>query len=121
MQKKILVIDDEYDVASTMELALEMEDHEVRLSFHGKDALHILANEALPDLIISDVMMPVMDGYEFARELRSNKRFDHIPLILSSAANIDPSRLQGVPYQEFIRKPFDLSHFLDIVQKYIKP
>lgn len=115
MEKKILIIEDEYDIASTMELALEMEGYEVRLSPDGRDGLKVLSNEALPQLIICDVMMPIMDGYEFARKLRSDSRYNHIPLILTSAAQLQKERLQENDIQNFLKKPFDLFHFLQLV------
>ncbi len=115
MEKKILIIEDEYDIASTMELALEMEGYEVRLSPDGRDGLKILSNEALPHLIICDVMMPIMDGYEFASKLRDDSRYNHIPLILTSAAQLQKERLQENDIQNFLKKPFDLFHFLQLV------
>ncbi len=119
MQKKILIIEDEYDIASTMELSLEMDDHEVRLTSNGREALNVLENEALPHLIISDIMMPIMDGYEFTRELRENKRFSNIPLILTSAAQLNQSLVNKKDYQAFLKKPFDLENFLETVSKIV--
>ena len=116
MQKKILIIEDEYDIASTMELALDMENYEVRLCSNGKEALTLLSMESLPNLVISDVMMPVMDGYNFTQEFRENPRYDKIPLVLTSAAPLDPEKLKKGDYQGFIRKPFDLDRFLELVE-----
>lgn len=120
MEKKILIIEDEYDIASTMELALEMEGYEVRLSPDGRDGLKILSNEALPQLIICDIMMPIMDGYEFALKLREDSRYNHIPLILTSAAQLQKERLQENDIQNFLKKPFDLFHFLQLVDTTLK-
>lgn len=117
---KILIVEDEFDVASTMELALEMEGYEIRLSFNGAEALEILANEALPALIISDIMMPIMDGYQFTNELRGDSRFQQIPLILTSAARIDESKLPKKSFEAFIKKPFDLDEFLQTVDRILK-
>jgi CheY-like chemotaxis protein len=121
VEKKVLIVEDEFDIASTMELVLEMENHEVRLCSNGQEALSILASEALPDLIISDLMMPVMDGYELTKEIRSHKRYDSIPLILSSAAPLNMSKVDQKSYQGFIRKPFDLDNFLELVNKVMQP
>jgi two-component system, chemotaxis family, chemotaxis protein CheY len=116
VEKKILIIEDEYDVASTMELALEMENYEVRHCADAVEGLSILASESLPDLIISDIMMPRMDGYQFTKMLRTESRYNHIPLILASAGRIDKDKLDDKAYQGFIRKPFDLDYFLDVVK-----
>lgn len=115
MPKKILVIEDEYDIASTVELALEMEGFEVRLCSNGHDGMMILDSEALPDLILSDIMMPIMNGYQFAKTLRLNKRLKHIPLILMSAARLDETMLEKGSTHGFIRKPFDLDYLIDVV------
>lgn len=120
MQKKVLIIEDEYDIASTMELILDMENHEVRLCSNGKEALDILNNESLPNLIISDIMMPVMDGYEFVTEMRKNKRYDNIPIILSSAAPLNKQKILESHYSGFIKKPFELDVFLQLVEKVLK-
>lgn len=116
MQKKILIVEDEYDISSTLTLVLEMEDFEVRHATNGSEALSILHSEALPDLIISDVMMPIMDGYGFVKELRANKRYDRIPLLLTSAGRLDDSKINPKQVQGFLRKPFDLNYLLDIVK-----
>lgn len=120
MEKKVLIVEDEYDIGSTMELVLEMENHEVRLCSNGDEALSILASEALPDLIISDLMMPIKDGYELLKEIRSNKRYENIPLILTSAAPLNEAKVDQNSFQGFVRKPFDLDNFLELVNKVMK-
>jgi two-component system sensor histidine kinase ChiS len=120
VEKKVLIVEDEYDIGSTMELVLEMENHEVRLCSNGEEALSILASEALPDLIISDLMMPIKDGYELLKEIRSNKRYENIPLILTSAAPLNDSKVDKDGFQGFVRKPFDLDNFLELVNKVLK-
>lgn len=116
MVKKILIVEDEYDIGSTMELALEMEGYEVRLTSNGHEARDVLNSEALPALIICDIMMPLMDGYEFTRQLRAESRYQHIPLILSSAAQLHTTKLPENSYQGFLRKPFDLDEFTEMVK-----
>jgi CheY-like chemotaxis protein len=120
VQKKILIVEDEYDIASTMTLVLEMENYEVRHCYNGLEALEILSSEALPDLIVSDVMMPLLDGYGFAHALRAVKRYDHIPLILTSAGRLDDKKLNPSFLQGFVRKPFDLYDFLEVVKNSLK-
>jgi CheY-like chemotaxis protein len=114
LSKLILVIEDEDDIASTLELALEMEGYQVKLAYHAKEAMEMLNSGPLPQLIISDVMMPVMDGYEFAEEIVKQPRFQSIPLIFTSAGAVEKSRLP-LPY-DFLRKPFSLDELLTAVK-----
>lgn len=116
MQKKILIVEDEYDIASTMTLILDMENYEVRHAANGLEAMDILKAEALPHLIISDVMMPLMDGYELTKTLRALKRYESIPILLTSAARLDNSKINPKLIHGFLRKPFELDNFLDIVK-----
>jgi CheY-like chemotaxis protein len=116
VQKKILIVEDEYDIASTMTLVLEMENYEIRHCYNGIQALDILASEALPDMIISDIMMPLMDGYGFTKAVRDLKKYDKIPILLTSAAKLDEKRVNIKAIQGFIHKPFDLDTFIGIVE-----
>lgn len=118
-QKKILVIEDESDIATTLELVLAMENLDVRLSFNGKEALDALESGYKPDLIVSDIMMPIMNGYEFIHEFRKDSRFKTIPIVLTSAAKLDESRLPQGSWQGFIKKPFDLDVLIKEVSNHV--
>lgn len=118
--KNILVVEDESDIASTLQLILTMEGHNVLLSYNGKEALEELNRGYKPDLIISDIMMPIMNGYDFISELRKNDRFKNIPLIFTSAAKLDQTKLIADSWQGFIRKPFDLDEFIKEVSSFVK-
>ena len=113
----ILIVDDEYDIVSTLEMILSFEGFTVSIAFHGAEALGKLANSPLPDLIISDVSMPVLDGYAFVKALKSDVKYASIPIILMSAAQLDNSRLADKSYDLFIRKPFDVDRLLNDVRK----
>ena len=110
--KIILVVDDEYDIISCLEMVLTMEGYEVHSAFQGKEALDALKSIPKPDLIISDVMMPLLDGYGFLNALKANPDYRDIPVILMSAAQLDETRLVPGSWTLFVRKPFDLSRLL---------
>jgi diguanylate cyclase (GGDEF)-like protein len=80
----VLVVDDNADKANLMQVALRMEGYDVRVAGDGHEALAAIESYQ-PDLIITDVLMPGMDGYELARRVRSDPRTRFIPLILQSA------------------------------------
>ena len=113
--RTILVVDDEYDISSTLELALEMEGYIIRTAFNGREALNLLIGGLKPELILTDMMMPVMDGYELFDTLKGHDEFKKIPVILMSAAQIDLKRLPAEGWVSFVRKPFDLEELIDLI------
>lgn len=84
-EHKILVVEDNYDFRNYLQSILEGQ-YEVILAKNGKEGLKVLKKE-MPDLIISDIMMPEMNGLEFVNSLRSKKRYQHLPVIFLSAKN----------------------------------
>lgn len=104
----ILAVDDTPDNLFLVQLALEEEGHDVRLVDNGFSALEQI-EKAPPALILLDVMMPGMDGYEVTRRIRSHPRLPYIPILLITAYE-QPSLIQGldVGADEFIRKPVQI-------------
>ncbi|NEO84438.1 MAG: hybrid sensor histidine kinase/response regulator [Spirulina sp. SIO3F2] len=104
----ILAVDDVPDNLFLVQLALEEEGHEVRLVDNGYSALEQIEKEP-PDLILLDVMMPEMDGYEVTRRIRTHPRLPYIPILLITAYE-QPSLVEGldVGADEFIRKPLQI-------------
>ena len=87
MSKRILVVDDDPSTRFLLRLIFEGAGHDVSEAQHGVAAL-IRIKDALPDLVVTDMMMPVMDGEQLVRELRSNSRTACVPiLVLSSKPN----------------------------------
>src|SRR5688572_5338797 len=84
MIKKILVVDDDEDIATVLRIALQVKGYEVSLAGNGREALECAANDT-PDLIVMDVMMPEMDGYEALKRLREDKATSKIPVIMLTA------------------------------------
>lgn len=83
-KKRILVVDDEPDFCTIVQVQLEKEGFEVELAYNGEDGLEkIRANP--PDVIVLDVMMPGKDGYEVCKELKADEKYADIPVILLTA------------------------------------
>lgn len=111
---QVLVVDDDPDKRTLLEVALGMEGYEVRTALNGMEALDIIESYP-PDLIITDIMMPKMDGYELARRIRKNPQTRFIPLILQTAGRHDADDLRlgaEVGALGFITDPTDLDLLL---------
>lgn len=106
----ILVVDDNTDARLFLKRSLEDEYH-VLLAANGKEALQVLAKIDNVSIIVSDVMMPEMDGIEFFREIKSNINYSHIPVILLTAKSSEENIVAGLEegVADYITKPFSLA------------
>jgi two-component system alkaline phosphatase synthesis response regulator PhoP len=104
---RILVVDDEIYIVHILDFSLGMEGYEVLTALDGEQALERLKNDK-PDLIVLDIMMPKVDGYEVCRTIKSNPDTQHIPVILLSAKgrNVDQKMGFDVGADDYITKPF---------------
>lgn len=104
---KILVVDDEVYIVHILDFSLGMEGYEVVTALDGEQALGKVKTEE-PDLIVLDIMMPKLDGYETCRMLKSDPETKHIPVILLSAKgrNVDQKMGFQVGADDYITKPF---------------
>ncbi len=109
---RILVVDDTPDNLFLIQAILEEEGYQIETSSSGSDALHQV-KEAPPDLILLDVMMPEMDGFEVTRHLREDEQLPFIPILLITAYD-QPSVAQGLDTgaDDFIRKPVEFDELL---------
>ena len=109
----ILVVDDEEPIRKIVTFQLEKAGYEVSSCADGEEALHKV-DERQPDLILLDVMMPSMDGYEVCKRLKSNYRTGHIPIIMVTAKSELENRLQGFEdgANDYITKPFAITELL---------
>jgi len=103
-----LVVDDDPGIVGFLELALEDEGYRVRAAVNGREALSRVS-EGRPDLILLDMNMPGMNGWEFCSELRERgPDFSSIPIVVMTAARDASLRSREVGAQGFLGKPFDL-------------
>lgn len=118
-KKKILVVDDESDLLRVMVIRLEGTGFEVIGGADGKEALE-LARKILPDLIILDVYLPVMDGDEVAKILKSDEKMKQIPIILISASTRSlPDKVKKSGADDYIIKTFEPEELIEKVKKLI--
>ena len=105
---KILIVDDEPAIVELLEEHLRSEGYDTEHAFSGEEALVVL-ERSTPDLVILDLMLPGMDGYEVCRLMQADSRLNHIPVIMLTARSAIPNRVLG--YQrgadDYIVKPFD--------------
>ena len=107
MPKKILVCDDEPYILMALTDAVEMEGYDCVTAINGKEALE-RAREEIPDLILLDIMMPYMDGYEVCEALKADDATKGIPVIMLTAKSqqVDIERGKEVGADDYITKPF---------------
>ncbi|WP_304250048.1 response regulator [Parabacteroides gordonii] len=117
----VLVVEDEPELRNYLKASLKESFRQVYVAGDGAEGFD-MALRHLPDIIISDVMMPRMDGFEFCRLLKSNLEVSHIPVILLTARTDQASTVQG--YKEgadfYLPKPFDLEFLLAIVRNLLR-
>lgn len=103
--KKILLVDDEKDIVEFLKYNLEQENYEVVVGYDGEEALEKL-NET-PDLIILDIMMPKLDGFEACKKIREKKDFEHTPIIFLTAKAGEANEIKGLELgaSDYIQKP----------------
>lgn len=111
----ILIVDDEYLIADILGFALEDEGYLTVTASNGKKGLEILARER-PELVITDFMMPVMDGLEFARAIRERDDTRHLPILLMSGAQGAQGREHPELFHAVLDKPFDLVEVIALVK-----
>jgi DNA-binding response OmpR family regulator len=111
---RILVVDDEIYIVHILDFSLGMEGYEVITALDGEEALR-KASETKPDLIVLDIMMPKMDGYETCKALKADEATKDIPVILLSAKgrNVDMQTGYDVGADEYITKPFSPRKLVD--------
>lgn len=105
MKSKILLVDDEKDIVEFLEYNLIQEGFEVITAYDGIGALRKLNDK--PDLIILDIMMPNIDGYEVCKRIRENKAYSEIPVIFLTAKGAEADEIKGLELgaSDFIKKP----------------
>ena len=111
--KKILLVDDEADLASILSMRLIVCGYTVIVASNGEQALE-LAKREMPDLLVTDLLLPKINGYEVCRMLKMDDRFKQLPIIVTSALHEQPEREQAVESgaDAYFVKPFDMGLFL---------
>lgn len=117
----VLVVEDDPDIRETIAQILEEEGYEVRGASNGKQALDLLHEGVRPQLILLDLMMPVMDGWRFRTEQRQDPTIADIPVIVISADGNLRQQAAKIQANGYLRKPVGIDTLLDAVERYLKP
>ena len=114
MSALVLVIEDEVDLATTLEYNLRAEGYTVKVAHGGKQGLALATSEPVPDVIILDLMLPDLGGTEVCRRLREQERTRDIPVIMSTAKGEEIDRIVGfeVGADDYIVKPFSVRELI---------
>jgi CheY-like chemotaxis protein len=115
-EPRVLLVDDEFSSAEVLGLILAGEGYHVTTVADGRHALARL-DEAAPDLLVTDFMMPGMNGAELVNAVRARRPYEALPVLLISGAPEAALRRYEVRYQGFLRKPFGLEQFLKEVHR----
>jgi CheY-like chemotaxis protein len=119
---RILIVEDERDIRDTLKEILELEGFEATAAQNGREALQLLEEIARPCLILLDLMMPVMDGWQFLEVIERERAhvLATIPIVVVSAA-ADVSSIQQHYGCKAIKKPVNISTLVDLAHEYCTP
>ena len=120
MERTIFIADDELDFVSTLKSRLEFEGYRVVTASDGKEALEQIVREK-PDLILLDIMMPTLNGYQVCRELRENPATRSIPIVMLTARSQESDKFWGkeAGADAYLVKPFDMDELMEAVVEQI--
>src|SRR5438046_3673779 len=114
--KRVMIVDDDESIREFVEMALEDEGYDVVSAEHGAAALDAV-QVTRPSLILLDMAMPVMDGWEFARQYRERPG-PHAPIVVVTAAREAAERARQIQADNYLSKPFDLDRLIELVGRY---
>jgi DNA-binding response OmpR family regulator len=119
MNKKIMVVDDEPDILTTVGQMLEMSGYEVIKVIDGEECFKKLNESSTnPDLILLDIMMPDISGWDVAAKIKENPRWSSIPIVfLTAKGDTSSIGLGGMAAEDYIVKPFDIKDLITRIQK----
>jgi CheY-like chemotaxis protein len=114
--RTVLVVDDEFGVAEVLQAILEDEGYRVVTAINGKQGLMRLA-EGMPDIVLLDFMMPIMNGAAMLAAMQANTNYAPIPVVMMSSLNEDVIAEAATGYAGFIRKPFLVKQVVETIAR----
>jgi len=115
---RILIVDDDPVIVRLLQINFRLEGYDVDTAFRGEEALERVRDNR-PDVVVLDVMMPGIDGWEVCRQLKESPAVRHVPVIFLSARAQDEDRQRGyaLGVDEYVTKPFDPADLVEIVRR----
>jgi len=107
-KKRILIVDDEPNIVNLVKLSLNQEKYDINEAYSTRDAMKAVKNR-IPDIVVLDLMMPGVNGYEFCQALRGNPETKNIPVLILSAKSQMDDKLHAIDVgaDDYVTKPFD--------------
>jgi DNA-binding response OmpR family regulator len=121
MPKKILIVDDEPSIIVPVQFLMEQNGYDVMVAFSGEEAMEVIAEKKI-DLILLDIMLPIIDGFEVCQRVRENPQWNKIKIILLTALGSDANVEKGLALgaDAYITKPFSNIEIVDKVKELLE-
>jgi CheY-like chemotaxis protein len=117
-QRTVLVVDDSVDALELFRISLGKAGYQVLAAANGMEALELMREGSIPNAVVVDLMMPVMDGMELIEQLRSDERLAHLPIVVVSAVDVPPK--VRLPHTRYLRKPYRTADLLANLDEIIR-
>ena len=120
-QTKVLLVDDEPNILVALEFLLKNEGYQVRKSLNGIEALNVMEHY-IPNILVLDVMMPGMDGFEVAQKVRALPQYNNTRIIFLTAKGTQADRFKGYSNgaEVYLTKPFDNDEFISTINEVVE-
>ena len=118
MSKRILVVEDDNSIRELLVELLQSEGYEVAAAVNGLEGIKYLQTNGNPDLILIDLMMPIMDGYTFRTEQMKNTEWSKVPVVVMSAEANAKEKMKNFGITAFLSKPVELDTILKTVERF---
>lgn len=116
--RRVVVVDDDFDIRAMLTVVLEMEGYQVVAASNGREALHRMRNGQPVALVLLDLMMPVMNGWQFRAAQIADPSIAAVPVVVLSGAGNVPRETAAIDVAGYLRKPIDLDALLATVKRY---
>lgn len=117
----VMAVDDDPDILLAFKDVLEMEGYAVLLARGGREALDLLRRGARPALILLDLMMPDINGWEFRERQVADASLASLPVVVISGQGVSARDVAQLGVDGYLKKPVDLEQLLDTVERYVRP
>ena len=118
--RSILIVEDDLDLREALSEVLRDEGYTVAMAADGREALDHLRRQPRPSLILLDLTMPVMNGWQFRAEQRQDPDLSGIPVVVLSAGERLADQVAALGINDYVRKPIELSHLLRLIERYCR-
>ena len=116
--RSILIVEDDSDLREALSEVLRDEGYTVEMAADGREALDHLRRQSRPSLILLDLTMPVMNGWQFRDEQRQDPDLSGIPVVVLSASDRLAEQMGALGISDYVRKPIELSRLLRLIERY---